>query len=291
MSTELVERKRDLIAQASNWMSIDQDKFVDVIKKTILKQAGVAAVTDEDFMTFVSVCNEYKLNPLLKQIYAFKARSGGIEPMVPVDGWIKLVNANEFFNGFESEELFDDSGKFIAVKAIFHLKNRAVPITVTEYLDECSRPTEPWKKWPKRMLRHKAYIQGARVAFGFAAIYDEDEAERMKSVEVEVVKPKKKDDSTLAESKKQNIEDKKEILDLTQKVLDAATAKFGLERRNDGIQNVCGLKTFRGVTKESLQSCYDKLISLPDLKEEIEDAEQIEFPMGGIDQGDNHADV
>ena len=29
---------------------------------------------------------------------------------------------------------------------------------------------------PRRMLRHKALIQGARIAFGFSGIYDEDEA-------------------------------------------------------------------------------------------------------------------
>jgi hypothetical protein len=33
--------------------------------------------------------------------------------------------------------------------------------------------------WPKRMHRHKSLIQGARVAFGFAGIYDEDEAHRI----------------------------------------------------------------------------------------------------------------
>jgi hypothetical protein len=34
------------------------------------------------------------------------------------------------------------------------------------------------------MLRHKAMIQAARIAFGFAGIYDEDEAARIASVEV-----------------------------------------------------------------------------------------------------------
>ena len=42
--------------------------------------------------------------------------------------------------------------------------------------------TEPWKRWPRRMLRHKALIQAARIAFGFAGIYDEDEGNRMAEV-------------------------------------------------------------------------------------------------------------
>jgi hypothetical protein len=54
-------------------------------------------------------------------------------------------------------------------------KDRKHPVTVTEYLSECKRTTEPWKM-EHRMLRHKALIQAARYAFGFAGVYDEDEA-------------------------------------------------------------------------------------------------------------------
>ncbi len=37
------------------------------------------------------------------------------------------------------------------------------------------------------MLRHKAFIQGARVAFGFSGIYDEDEKDRIIAAEEAVV--------------------------------------------------------------------------------------------------------
>jgi hypothetical protein len=53
---------------------------------------------------------------------------------------------------------------------------------VTEDMAECKRPTEPWTKWPARMLRHKAAIQCARYAFGFAGIIDPEEAERSPEV-------------------------------------------------------------------------------------------------------------
>lgn len=47
-------------------------------------------------------------------------------------------------------------------------------------MSECKRDnTLPWKTHPKRMMRHKAMIQCARLAFGLAGIYDQDEAERI----------------------------------------------------------------------------------------------------------------
>ena len=61
-------------------------------------------------------------------------------------------------------------------------KDRSHPVQIREYLDECLRDTDPWKKWPKRMLRHKAFIQAARLAFSLSGIEDPDEAERTASV-------------------------------------------------------------------------------------------------------------
>jgi hypothetical protein len=58
-------------------------------------------------------------------------------------------------------------------------KDRGHPIAITEYMSECRRDVTPWKTHPKRMLRHKAMIQCARLAFGYVGIYDADEAERI----------------------------------------------------------------------------------------------------------------
>lgn len=47
-------------------------------------------------------------------------------------------------------------------------------------MSECRRANVgPWASHPRRMLRHKAMIQCARLAFGFGGIYDQDEAERI----------------------------------------------------------------------------------------------------------------
>ena len=51
-----------------------------------------------------------------------------------------------------------------------------------EFFDEVVRELDyktPWDTHPNRMHRHKTLIQCARIAFGFAGIYDEDEAERI----------------------------------------------------------------------------------------------------------------
>lgn len=150
--------------------NVEPNKLLDTLKSTVFKNA-----TNEELLALVVVSNEYGLNPLTKEIYAFPAKGGGIVPVVSIDGWIRMMNDHPQFDGIDYEFEHDDRGQLVSCTSIIHRKDRSHPTRVTEYLAECKRNTEPWKM-ERRMLRHKATIQGARVAFGFSGITDEDEA-------------------------------------------------------------------------------------------------------------------
>jgi phage recombination protein Bet len=143
-------------------------EIIDVLKKTAFK----GEVSDAQMGALLVVANQYGLNPWVKEIYAFPDK-GSIVPVVGVDGWARIVNDHPQFNG--AEFVMSEDGS--AVTCIIHRKDRDHPTTVTEYLSECKRETQPWKSHPRRMLRHKAFMQCGRLAFGFTGIYDRDEAE------------------------------------------------------------------------------------------------------------------
>lgn len=153
--------------------NVEPAKLHKTLSATVFKGAS-----DDEMLALVVVANEYGLNPLTKEIYAFPAKGGGITPIVSIDGWNRIANNHPQMDGVEFEHIKDESGKLEAITCIIYRKDRSRPIRVTEYLSECKRNTEPWKM-ENRMLRHKAFIQCARMAFGFSGIYDEDEAERI----------------------------------------------------------------------------------------------------------------
>jgi hypothetical protein len=120
------------------------------------------------------VANQYGLNPWTREIYAFPDKNNGIVPVVGVDGWARIINDHPQFDGVEFEQN-DES-----CTCIIYRKDRTRPVKVTEWKSECFRSGfGPWQSHPKRMLRHKALIQCARLAFGYGGIYDQDEAERI----------------------------------------------------------------------------------------------------------------
>lgn len=152
-------------------LNADPEKLLSTLKSTVFKGA-----TNEEIMVLTVVANEYGLNPLIKELYAFPGKSGGIVPIVSIDGWIRITNDHPQMDGLTTEHHHDDGGKLISCTCRIHRKDRQHPIVATEYLTECKRNTEPWKM-EHRMLRHKAIIQCARIAFGFSGIHDEDEGE------------------------------------------------------------------------------------------------------------------
>ena len=179
MSQELT-KKQGLVAKFASRFNIDHDKFLPILKATAFKQ-GNTEITNEQLAALLVVADQYDLNPFTKEIFAFPDK-GGIVPVVSVDGWARIINEHPQNDGF-TVEVSDDGSKAVAT---FHRKDRAHPTVVTEYLSECKRNTQPWNSHPKRMLRHKALIQGARMAFGFAGIYDSDEAARIAGQEKDI---------------------------------------------------------------------------------------------------------
>lgn len=180
-------RKKALEIMAER-LNLEPGKMMETLKHTVFKNA-----TDHELAALVVVANEFGLSPFLKEIYAFPAKGGGIVPVISVDGWTKLANQHPQMDGLEFEWEHDEkTGALISCTAIIYRKDRTRPVKVTEYLEECRRPTDPWKM-VHRMLRHKALIQCSRVAFGFSGAYDEDEGRDfadMQRADATVVEPK-----------------------------------------------------------------------------------------------------
>ena len=178
MSGQLVTTQ---VASLAKNLSIDAtspQELVAVLKATAFK----GQVSDAQMLALLVVANQYGLNPWTKEIYAFPDKNNGIVPVVGVDGWSRIINSHSQFDGMEFNEA-DDS-----TECIIFRKDRTHPIKVREYMAECKRNgVGPWQSHPRRMLRHKALIQCARLAFGFVGIYDQDEAERIMDGEYTVV--------------------------------------------------------------------------------------------------------
>jgi phage recombination protein Bet len=170
--------RQKLLERLAGKYHIEPNKVLATLTTTAFR----GDATTEQLVALCVVADQYNLNPWTNEIYAFPSRKG-IVPVVGVDGWARIINEHPQFDGLDFAEAEDGSW----VECTIHRKDRSHPVKVREWMVECSRGTEPWKTHPRRMLRHKALIQCARIAFAFVGIYDQDEAERIIDVSPEKV--------------------------------------------------------------------------------------------------------
>lgn len=184
---EIQAQGPSVIADMAARFGMDKRAFESTLKATVVP----SNISNEQFAAFLLVAKQYNLNPITKEIYAFPSKSGGIQPIVGIDGWCNIINSHPQLNGIEFKDEMHE-GKLIAITCKIYRKDREHPIETTEYMEECKRDTQTWKQWPARMLRHKALIQCARYAFGFSGIVEQDEAERQDMIDITppVVDPK-----------------------------------------------------------------------------------------------------
>lgn len=190
--SNVVQHKQTALSQRmAERFGVDPAEMMITLKATAFQ----GQVSDAQMHALMIVADQYGLNPWTKEIYAFPDKKNGIVPVVGVDGWSRIINEHPALDGLEfrqSENMVTMPGAKTSapewMEAVIYRKDRKQPIVIREYLDEVYRPPfkkdsyvvdGPWQSHPKRFLRHKTLIQGARIAFGFVGIYDEDEAQRI----------------------------------------------------------------------------------------------------------------
>lgn len=154
---------------------LDPIELANMLRRTVVP--GTA--TNEELYAFCLVAATYKLNPIMREIYAMPKKGGGIQAVVGIDGWLKILNGQASLDGFEFAEHNDADFRPISKTVHIFIKGRTRPVQVTEYLTECYRDTPLWNQMPHRMLRHRVIIQGIRVAFGISGIMDPEDAASM----------------------------------------------------------------------------------------------------------------
>lgn len=151
-----------------------------VVEKT---QQGYrpAVLTNEELLALLSVCNTYGLDPFSRQVYAFRGQNGAVQPLISVDGWLAILNRQPEFDGMTenwSDNLVSLGGVPVPewCEITIFRKDRSHPVIHREYAQEAFMQTSPWKKYPRRMLKHRATVQCIRYAFGISGALDEESA-------------------------------------------------------------------------------------------------------------------
>jgi len=115
------------------------------------------------------IARQYRLDPTQAEVIFVQYEKNDWQVLISVDGWMTFINRHPAFIGITFTQSCDEAIHLDAwIECAIHRSDRSIPISIREYLSEVQGESEIWKQMPRRMLRHKALIQCARLAFGMS---------------------------------------------------------------------------------------------------------------------------
>ena len=117
--------------------------------------------------TCLRLITEYRLNPRADELDLVQFEAGHWQVFITINGWAKLINAHPAFCGIEFSEASElEEGVPLWMGCTIYRTDRIKPIVIREYFTEMKTEHAAWQQMPRRMLRHRAMQQCARLAFG-----------------------------------------------------------------------------------------------------------------------------
>ncbi len=166
----------------------------------LLRKSVAPGATDDEFKTFMYLCKEYNLDPLKKEIYFIKYGSK-TTILTSRDGYLKIANLNENFNGIESdvvyqndiltkrddgslhisygpEHLLFDKSKLSGAYCSVFRKDRDKATTVFVSIKEYYKKDAPiWQQYTNAMILKVAEAMALKRAFAISGLTTKEEIE------------------------------------------------------------------------------------------------------------------
>lgn len=237
METQLTttpQKRESVLTALANRYGVDRERILTTLKDTAFKGA-----TDSQMVALCIVAERYNLDPFTREIFAFPQKGGsGVVPVLSIDGWISTANKNPEFDGVEfsfSGEINHENPKesTLSCSCSIYRKDRSRPTTVVEWFAEVYRNTEPWNTTGRRMLRHRAFIQAARLAFGFSFADPEDQATLEAPEKASQEQPRRPLQKVTEPTTGKNLENQEKSVEEAKVIADESADQFSLEAETD----------------------------------------------------------
>lgn len=158
-------------------------QVINVLRNSIIKvPRNSPPPTPAELVVVMSVMQKHGLDPMLKQLHAWRDGRGELAVMLGYDGWVEIAMRHRSYNGvsYECGPLIaspDKKGKqcFEYIKVTVHDKVRGSMAQMPTYLEEWyvnqryEKP-EPWQKQTKHKLKVVAFRLAIRECYGVSGI-------------------------------------------------------------------------------------------------------------------------
>lgn len=182
------EKRKNVVGRAASFLGVRIDRVFDLLRGVIKEN-----FSDDQLMHAVSLIARYGLDPFTKEIYVAVMDGGRIATVMGYDGWLKVCNQIETYDGFEFFETLrdpeDPESDLVSVEYVVHDTRRTHPGRYKARMrrwcpkrhkakggwQDGPHPATQWYSNPEHMLHIRAHCHAIRRTYSLGQVYVEGE--------------------------------------------------------------------------------------------------------------------
>lgn len=163
-SVEATERKRASVRQKAGLMfGVPPDKVIPLLQSLWKTSKNEPDLTAQEVWVGLELISRYELDPFAKEIYVTRSKGKAIV-LIGIDGWVKILDRTEHYDGFEQIHERDEKGNLEWIETRIYSKDRSYPSVYRAYMSEWkSQGGMKWKDIPQHMLNVLSFRHAARL--------------------------------------------------------------------------------------------------------------------------------
>jgi hypothetical protein len=172
------EQRRSIAREAAALLGVSPDKLCGLLRNVWTTSKGQPDLTDQEMFSGISLVARYRLDPITREIYVTKTQ-GRLITVIGIDGWIKILDRTDHYDGFEVDIHHDEKGRLEWVETTIYSKTRSKPTSYRAYWSEYEKVGGfVSKNMPSHMLRIFSLRHAARLFVPLGAtVVTEEEAQ------------------------------------------------------------------------------------------------------------------
>ncbi len=175
-----VTRRESLKGDACAFLGIHPDKVYNVLRGIWTVTKGQDPLSDSEIWVGLALVARYELDPFAREIYVTRSKDNRPMVILGLDGWIRVLDRTDHYDGFEQELVMDDGGKITEVTTTIHSKKRSHPAKYRAFATEYAQLAGfMHKKIPGHMLRIFSLKHAARLFVPLGGVVTQEEADWM----------------------------------------------------------------------------------------------------------------
>ena len=181
-----VKTRQSIARDAATILGVPPNKLCDLLRNVWTVSSGKDPLSDQEMFAGISLIARYQLDPITREIYVTRDNKNRLMTIVGIDGWIKILDRTDHYDGFEVEIHHDKHGNLDWVETAIYSTKRSKPSVYRAYQKEyVNLAGFMASRIPSHMLRIFSLRHAARnfVPLGATVVTEEEAAMMMRTSE------------------------------------------------------------------------------------------------------------